>query len=341
MKNSTLIQNGIYFHSDSAKLSYVALCLGDGLQQLGIPVYANVDYSHPLTEFRLTATEDTQVLENSCCAVMSVEALCEQYPYRINNIEPIHDRTIAISMNDNIANVLFDRSVPLLCTHENRFRKIEGARIPIAFGVSQAMRHAVDLPNFDQRREYVLRSFRPSTRQDVRACLDLALIPALQMVIPVETHYTDQQSDFMDLLSNTRYCLSYGGCFSQNLCLSPTFQAIEPCREFYSHITFSKDSVVDRWDSWRFWESLVSGCVTIHLDFDLYGFALPVMPVNWHHYVGIDLANINRDIERIMDERHRMEEIAHNGRLWAIEHYSPIAVARRFLKTLSVLYPEG
>lgn len=61
------------------------------------------------------------------------------------------------------------------------------------------------------------------------------------------------------------------------------------------------------------------------------------MPENWKHYVGIDLATIKQDVERIMDEWEKMEEIAANGRLWALEHYSPLAVARRFLQTVDHL----
>lgn len=84
-------------------------------------------------------------------------------------------------------------------------------------------------------------------------------------------------------------------------------------------------------------ESLISGCVTIHLDFDRYGFQLPVMPQNWRHYIGIDLANVKQDVERIMDEWNRMGEISLNGRMWSLEHYSPVAVAKRFLQTIQSL----
>lgn len=341
MKISTFIQNGIYFHSDTSSFSYVAFCLADGLHQLGIPIHSNTDFSHYSSNFRFKASKDSSVLNKCCCAVMGLEDTCEQNPYRLNYIEQIHDCTVALCMHDNLSNFLIDPSTPMLCTHENRFREVKGVRIPIAFGLSQTLiSQTLNLAPFHARSDYVLRSFRPSLRQDVRACLDLALVPALHPYIPVETRFTHEQSDFLNLLAKSRYCLSYGGCFSQNLCVSPTFQAIDACREFYSHLTFARDTVVTRWDSWRFWESLVSGCVTIHLDFDLYGFLLPVMPENWKHYIGLDLANINRDVERMLDEQNRMEEIAYNGRLWAIENYSPVAVARRFLKTIQLLYPE-
>ena len=270
---------------------------------------------------------------------MELGQVCENSPYQTADLDPVHERSAALCMHDNIANFLLKPDIPLFCTHESRLRVLDGIRIPIAFGVSSRMLEKTAVPaEFGQRRNYALRSFRPTFRQDVRACLDLTLLPGLSKRIPVETKYADADG-YWKLLSMTRYCLAYGGAFTQDLTISPQFSDVDAFREFYSHVAFGAETVITRWDSWRFWESLVAGCVTIHLDFEKYGFKLPVMPENWKHYIGLDLANLNRDIERIMDEQDRMEEIAHNGRLWAIEHYSPVAVARRFLNTMDLLYP--
>jgi hypothetical protein len=89
--------------------------------------------------------------------------------------------------------------------------------------------------------------------------------------------------------------------------------------------------VIIRWDSWRWWESLAAGCLTFHLDFERYGFHLPVMPRAWEHYVPIDLADPKGTVDRLMAERPRWAAIAASGRTWARTHYGPEAVARRFL----------
>ena len=86
-----------------------------------------------------------------------------------------------------------------------------------------------------------------------------------------------------------------------------------------------------QWDSWRFWKSLAAGCVTFHVDFEKYGLHLPVMPENWRHYIGIDLDNVQEAVERIADEPEIVERISTEGRLWALEHYSPVPTALRFL----------
>lgn len=333
-------QRGVYFQSDTDTFPYVAFCLADGLEQLGISVFANIACRHPSTDFAFKTCRDPQLLQQCYCAVMSLDDICEHYPYVVNRVEAIHERTIALCMHDNLSNFIVAPEMPLLCTHESKFRKIFGSRIPIAFGLSsRILQQTTSLPEFGQRGSYILRSFHPTLHQDVRACLDLALLPILQSRIPVETYYTSSQGEFMRLLARIRFSLAYGGCFAQNISLAPAFNSMEMCRNFFSHVAFHQDTVVIRWDSWRFWESLAAGCVAIQLDFERYGFQLPIVPVNWKHYIGLNLANLRQDVERIMDEQNRMEEIAHNGRLWAIEHYSPITVARRFLASMNALYP--
>ena len=90
-----------------------------------------------------------------------------------------------------------------------------------------------------------------------------------------------------------------------------------------------------QWDSWRFWESLACGCVTFHLDFDKYGIILPIMPINWVHYIGIDLLNPQESIKRIKSMSiEDLEKIGMNGREWALTNYSPEAVAKLFLSYL-------
>jgi hypothetical protein len=58
------------------------------------------------------------------------------------------------------------------------------------------------------------------------------------------------------------------------------------------------------------------------------------MPENWRHYVGIDLDNIQRDVERIADAPEILERISTEGRQWALHHYSPVPTAIRFLETI-------
>ena len=323
---------GVYFCSDSGQFSYAAFCLADGLSQLGVPVYANIDASHALATVSFSAAPEPALLSASYCAVLDVHGACDLFPNTVRRITPIHERTVALCMHDNIANFIIEGQLPLFCSHENRFFQLSGVRIPIGFGVSQKLLERSSwVPPFNARGAYALKSFHPSLHQDVRAGMELLFEPNLQQQLRIEHRYTDSREAFWTLLQQSGFSLCYGGMFVQDLHRSPFFMSIEAVREFWEHIECRATTVITRWDSWRFWESLASGCVTIHLDFERYGFKLPVMPENWRQYIGIDMANAKQDVERMMDEWGRMEEVAWNGRQWALEHYSPVAVARRFL----------
>ena len=89
-----------------------------------------------------------------------------------------------------------------------------------------------------------------------------------------------------------------------------------------------------QWDSFRFWEALAAGCAAINIDIEHYGVELPVMPKNWQHYLGVDLDRVDLFIERLRDEPKLLERIGQDGRQWALAHYSPKAMAQRFLAAL-------
>jgi len=90
-----------------------------------------------------------------------------------------------------------------------------------------------------------------------------------------------------------------------------------------------------QWDSWRFWEGLAAGCLVFNLDLPRYGVDLPVMPRSMEHYVAVRPDNVAEVLDQLMTERGLAERIAAQGHAWALEHYSPRAMARRFLDTVS------
>ena len=91
-----------------------------------------------------------------------------------------------------------------------------------------------------------------------------------------------------------------------------------------------------QWDSFRFWEALAAGCAAFNTDLDRYGVCLPVMPVNWTHYVGIDLDRVEPVIERLIDDPGCLARIAAAGREWALSHYAPARMAERLLHVTAV-----
>jgi len=91
-----------------------------------------------------------------------------------------------------------------------------------------------------------------------------------------------------------------------------------------------------QWDSFRFWEALAAGCVAFNIDLERYGVVLPVMPENWKHYIGINLENVEADVRRIMESPALLEDVAAEGRRWAIENYAPKKAAERLIDHLGI-----
>lgn len=115
-------------------------------------------------------------------------------------------------------------------------------------------------------------------------------------------------------------------------------------RRWFWEVARVLDSRPDRiiqWDSWRFWETLAAGAVAFHVDLEAHGVEMSVMPKNWEHYIGVDLRRPKAAIERIMDDPGCLERIGRQGRAWALQHYSPRAVAARFLKLLGFTAPSA
>ncbi len=100
-----------------------------------------------------------------------------------------------------------------------------------------------------------------------------------------------------------------------------------------SSFPFSKVDRIYQFDSWRLWESIASGCCTLHLDFQKYGMKLPVMPKNGEHYLGADFDNKEAFFKIIKDDQH-VQEIGSRGSEWVIDNYTPKIVVTRLLEML-------
>ncbi len=131
-------------------------------------------------------------------------------------------------------------------------------------------------------------------------------------------------------LKDSHVSFAFGGYFSSAFPRSVTNPLLGKINGLITKLGVRTETVI-QYDSWRFWESLLAGCVTLHIDLAKYGAVMPVMPENWKHYVGIDLDDINGSIDAIKTNMHRFSEISKAGREWALKNYHPKLVAQRFL----------
>ncbi|MBL0016321.1 MAG: hypothetical protein IPP17_07715 [Bacteroidetes bacterium] len=80
--------------------------------------------------------------------------------------------------------------------------------------------------------------------------------------------------------------------------------------------------------------------MAVNVDFEKYRIRLPEMPVNFQHYLGVDLRNPQKAID-VLNDPEKMKEIGAAGYDWAMQHYAPKALAQRLLRYVDDLKQEG
>lgn len=331
-----IMENGIYFHSLGETHSYVSCCLADGLEQLGVPIMSNIDYYEPTYSEHRFSGSTTGAGGASAIAILDLK----HAPVQI--LQPLelgssHSRALILSMHDSNADFYVNSPSPMLCCHDNGFYRLPGTRRSWAFGLSTRIIEDAERLQGQKRVAKVLRNFRPSSSQSVREALDLVLLPHLEQHFEIDYRAEDEghfSAGHLERLSSYMGCLAYGGAFKTDLIKNPYFDDIDIYRSFYGAIEFEQDPVIVRWDSWRFWESLVAGCPTFQLDLEKYGFQLPVMPEKNVHYVAVSFDNAAQEIEDAVKSKEWLLEVGRQGRKWVLEHYSPKAVAQRLINQI-------
>ncbi len=347
------------------------ICLAEGFKALGIEYYSNVNYwltneSPDSFLFRY----NPEVESDDCDLIIISDELFTArncLPKRIFDIDQLarKKRSYLVAYVDHSDSVTFP-------FHEKDLQKIDfcfkSHRIsnawypsnfyPWPIGLSERiLQQLTDVPSFFERKQQAICNFRPTLfgHHSLRQYVCEKFLPALQSLMPVNTTINPDEEttwasanaydrlmrsqtssrhvpSYYESLLTSQCILAFGGYFLSPFPRQHTSLPGRALRRIVEKLHL-KTQLVDQWDSWRFWEALAAGCVPIHLDFDKYGFILPVMPENWKHYIGIDLDDLDGSISRIEANLERLPEISAEGRSWAIEHYSPVAIARRFLET--------
>ncbi len=333
----------VYFHAVGGLLSHNSGCLAEGCLALGIPIRLSIakitsrPISLPMPGVDLKPWV-TPPYAGYSGYVVDITHTNFHVPF-----QGIQGGRLAYLNQNDIA--IFSRLPDehlMFVAHENRFASKGGRRIPIAFGMSDSLVAATaQRKPPSQRTPRALRNFRASMNQSLRAALDLSYVALLERHLPIDRSIYDAQP-YLDALMDAPVCLAYGGDFYAPLMENPWFAKHEPkMAELHKFERLDRAGLVIRWDSWRLWESFTAGCVTVHLDFEKYGFALPVLPTPWVHYAPIDLDNIAGSVTQLLDRRGEWDQIAERGRAWAIEHYSPKPTAMRVLSDMLEHAPLG
>jgi hypothetical protein len=317
---------------------YWASCLADGFYELGIPVYANFDAYRLREAGRQWLFPSSPMPPSTAAIVVGDISHAEACPAECRRIADfivtLPQRGALLCMSDSANNFDFPPTVTVLAAHGLARVKRPDRRIAWAFGLNRDVLQKIEAARISAigqpRKSAFIRNFRPSHNQGVRQVLDLAFVRVLAKHFVIDRVLDEGgrfPESFYTRLATSRGCLAYGGNFFEDLSRNPFFRE--------RRWIVGDDPVVTRWDSWRFWESLASGCLTVALDFDEYGLLLPVSPVNKSHYLGLRFDRLNDTIDFLTGERDGLAEIAERGRHWALTHYSPAPTALRFLSIMA------
>ena len=359
-------ESPVFFYLGEGEFSHLALCIAEGLLQLEIPFYANINHWQitPDKEEYLFCYRPTVTPNDCSIVVVSKGGLLAAAPGE--SLFHPERKYITVYLDDwdglTVWNEVYNFFDLRFKTHYNSKAQYPSNCIPWAFGLSnRILRETSHIPKFQQRRRHLTANFRVdqqlckftncllkigsgfievnsatlSADRPLRRIARAQFLPLIQKILPLD----DLVDDFDTPPSESYHYLKWQQTGQRHY---PTYyQRLKKsvaCACFGGLITPSYatgEPLVEWWDSWRFWESLGAGCATFHVDFDKYGIQLPLMPENWRHYIGIDLDNINATVDRIADDPEILERISTEGRRWAIDNYGPVATALRFLETLS------
>lgn len=365
----------VFFYLSPQGFPHLSICLAEGFKELGIRFYSNINFwqASPDREEYLFCHDPSVTPDDCSVVVLNKDWNFYGIPFPENLFQPTR-KYITVYLDD------MDGSKPSLYphisekfdfifkTHCNKGIHYPDNYKPWAFGLSnRILREINSIPHFKQRRRTLLANFR--VLQDrlrisnrfvpvnqgllqveqgviipnypVRQLVREHFFPLMKEILQVDDtveHFDNPPSDsyhylqwkqtgrrhypnYYERMKLATACAAFGGWMVPEPAVGKTF--------------------IEWWDSWRFWESLAAGCVTIHVDLAKYGILLPVMPENWHHYIGVDLDNLQSAVDRIANEPGILEKISTQSRQWVLENYSPIPTALQFLKAIGLYSFSG
>jgi hypothetical protein len=359
--------SSVYFHTPPVETDpqqtmypHTAIALCEGLAALGFSLYAPRPYWRTSAQTNETLFKhDPGVTADDCDIVMFDSGLIQFYNglELILNLKPnptqvrvLMHHTDQSSLDQRRLITLYPKQFDLILSAHRCVDQTLPANVkPWALGLAERqLRELANIPPFDQRERTLRYNFRHVGKmQSVRkAAHDLfypisdAALPASfsAMGMPEEAYHhlmwkqTGRRHTpvFYEELMSVMATASFCGWFIPSWPHSQANLLFVLLWRLMRRFDL-KGRRITQWDSWRHWEAMAAGCVSIHADFDKYGMALPVRPTNWEHYIGVDFDRPKDAIDRIIAEPAVLEHISVQGRAWVLKHYSPVPVAKRFL----------
>jgi len=347
---------------------HLTVCLAEGLTALGVACHGTVGY-WPLDVERehFLIQADPDIRPEDCDIVivsddwfMTGQPFPEAIDRGLRNVFCVAlDREDGSRLHSLAP--AFRRFDAVLRTHYNTATRYGPNFVPWAYGLSDRVVSAAagGAPPTERTPRLVANWRHAASPHSVRLAVERDVLPRLRDVVTLDVareeldaapedpyerllwHETGRRHwrGYYQRLASATMCAAFGGYFVTPWPASKESLLSRLLKRGLT-LTGGHSRLISQWDSWRLWESFAASCAMVHVDLERYGCVLPVMPVNWEHYIGIDLERPQAAIDRLRDDPSIVARIATAGHDWASEHYAPIAVARRLLK-LAGLQPAA
>lgn len=355
-----LKQKEIYFHlippnpNDPSESNYKPqlLSLAEGLQKLGIPFYANINWwkTSPTLEggssnylFKKTGKRPEEF-----AVIVAGSEVFNHPPLPKFFSVPKKNRNFKLVVYDWIAHICYSKYMQKrLKTIDICFSVSYNKNIPIftdnknvkpwPYGLTNRIIQHSDqnYKSYSRRNTHILWSHRVG--HPIRTFVKVNFYDKFP-----KGFLTEYNDKFKPKIENEMDRLMWDQTGRRH---SPQFyealsdaKIVDCCGGYFFNNKNRKsdDKRIKNWDSYKLWESFANACCVITLDLDYYGFELPVMPINGVEYIGIrlDKESLKHTIDSITNREYDLQKIAKNGQRWALAHYSPENCANHLLNSI-------
>ena len=350
---------GVYQHN--------IICLAEGFRKMGLEFYGNIDYWYeekveaPLIKVQLDNFEPDIIIYSS-------HFIRDNFTLEIKTLSNFF--SVLIDSEDGFVTVsdLYAKHFNLvLRSHFNSTREYASNVYPWSFGLSERMIKAVEMNQCRCIKDRIFINYRVfyNGRHLARKFLD----PILKVRFVLFNEITDPYSSevlkirdmkniqnsywwqtgcrhdnrYYSLLNESRFTYSFGGPLVLKLPFLITSSYLLKFNRRMTQLLLdygllrSSFVINYQFDSWRFWEAMLSNSIPLHFDFESWNFVLPVMPINGTHYYGVHNLDFKGCGDKILSiSSSDLNQISVDGAKWALEHYSPLAVSTRLIRMINV-----
>lgn len=339
------IRSAYFYCCDSknpcaASYQHSSVSLAEGLHELGIPVYSNINYWQIKEDApRYLFSYDPEVEARDCeLVVLDSEYLLKGAPFPPFLKERKRKNIFAfIDLSDAVYSHSFDQELNhfdliLRASYNSRARGYPENLRPWYYGTTNRIIEACSRrAEWKNRQSVILSNYRclhPVRALAEKSGLYSLLAPRLAMDSSTDDFSAPDDATalfewkktgrrhnphYYQRLCNSKASACFGGYFYSRYFLfsgkkyhdaqsrrSLTTSIKEWGQAVLNKLLPLSQKAVFQWDSFRLWETFSAAALVFHLDFRHYGLELPVMPENRKHYIGINFDNLEQDIDFLL-----------------------------------------